>query len=101
MALGIVSGFTATRIVTSVATTVKTGVGAHYVVARLYNASASAVNMSIHNGADTSAATRVAWLYAPATSLDELGVPIRCPDGVKVKMSAYTADSIEGFVYVR
>lgn len=95
MALGVISGFNTTRVVTTAATQITSG--PTYVVARLA-AGAAACQLDIHNGTTTSAASRVAVLQTGSDSIDELGVPLRCPDGVKVLLSVSTA---EAFIYFR
>lgn len=86
--------FNVVRVATSAATQVTTAPAA--VTARLV-AGAAAARLDIHNGQTTSASSRVAALSAAASGADELSVPVRCPDGVRVKLSVGSA---EAFIYV-
>ena len=86
--MALVLGYQSFQVTTTVATQIKTA-GANYVCAQLAAAGA-AVTLTVHNGLVTSAATQVFKLEAAINSTDRLELPIRCPDGVKVKLSANT-----------
>ena len=95
MALGVLAGFNTTRLTTTAATTITTS--PCYVAARLV-AGAAAAKMRIFNGS-TAAASQVSILScSAANTADETGVPIRCPDGVRVLMSVNTSTA---FIYIR
>ena len=79
-------GFKVTRVATSAATQIAAA-SANYVVARLY--ATTACIATIHNHASaTTAASKVATLAVAAGGIDEMGFPVRCDDGVRVKCSA-------------
>lgn len=95
MALGVLSGFSTTRLTTTAATTVTSGPS--YVCARLA-AGGAAAKLRIFNGS-TAAAAQVAILSCSAANfVDELSVPVRCDGGVRVLMSV---NSSTAFIYVR
>jgi hypothetical protein len=95
MAMGVLSGFNTTRHTTTAATTITSTPS--YVCARLI-AGAAAAKMRVFNGS-TAATAQVAILScSAANTADELSVPIRCPDGVRVLMSVNTATA---FIYTR
>jgi hypothetical protein len=79
-------GFKVTRVATSAATQVATA-GMNYVVARLYATTACIATLHNHASA-TTAGSKIATLVVPAGGADEMGFPVRCDDGVRVKCSA-------------
>jgi hypothetical protein len=92
--MGIVSGFTSTRLTTTAATLITASPA--YVCARIQGTAAG--KLRIFNGT-TAAANQVAILTASAANVaDELSVPVRCPDGVRVLMSVNTSTA---FIYTR
>lgn len=95
MAIGTLVGFNATRCVTTADTTITTAPA--YVCARLVANSTAAATLHVCNG-NTAAASRIATLSAVTRAADEMGVPVRCPDGVKVQLSTNTA---QAFIYTR
>ena len=98
MSIGVVSGFNPIRVATTAKTVCGTAGASHYMTARLV-ANATAGVMQIFNSNNgTAPATLIASLKAAINSADELGAPIRCGDGVTVKISVNTAT---GFVYLR
>ena len=98
MALGVLSGFNPIKVSTTAKTVCGTAGASHYMTARLV-ANATAGVMQIFNSNNgTAAATLVASLKAAINSADELGAPIRCGDGVTVKISVNTCT---GFIYLR
>lgn len=87
-------GYNATRVVTTAATQIVSDPAS---VTALLKTGAAAAVLDLHNGTATSAATRVASLSVPANDSMELSIPIRCGNGVKVKLSV---NSAEAFIYV-
>ena len=97
MPVGIVSGFNTTRVVTTADTTITAaGTVGSYIAARLAAGAAAAV-LRIYNNT-TAAANQVAILKAAANTADELGVPVRCQNAVKVQLSVNTGTA---FIYTR
>ena len=97
MALGVLSGFNVTRVATTADTTISAaGSKGSYICARLV-AAGTAATLTIFNGS-TAAGNGVAILKAAINGADELGVPLRCSDAVKVQLSVATATA---FIYVR
>ncbi len=98
MAIGTVVGFNPTRVATSAATLITAN--PCIVTARLFGGAAA--TLTLHNSASvTSAATTISKLsVAAANGTDEMGIPVRCDNGVKVKLSTI-ASGTEAYIYIR